>query len=121
MLCRVEREDDARIVAHHAIDLSPDGMLVLAGDASAAPGERMVVSFRATPFDIWFDTVASVERFVYGRRPGDRGPAMGLRFETLSAVQRHILRGHLRKIPPPIPKRAQPIDYAATLGRILYG
>jgi hypothetical protein len=63
-----------------------------------------------TEFPIWFDTRATVARIVEGRRPGDDGRALGLRFDSLPAVSRLILRGHLRKIPPTLPKRELPLD-----------
>ena len=112
--CTVVREEDFRIVAHEARDLSPDGMLV-STDRDLAVGENMIVSFRATQLGLWFDTEATVARIIKGRRPGDRGPAVGLQFSTLDRVKRLILRGHLRRVPPPLPRRLQRIDWTATI------
>jgi hypothetical protein len=118
--CRVVRPLKDELVGKVTLDLSPEGMLVLAED-DVLPGERLHVSFRATELDIPFDTDATVTRLVHNRRPGDSGPALGLCFGSLDSVKRLILRGFLRKIPPPLPKREQRVDYAATVGRILFG
>jgi hypothetical protein len=92
--CRVRRLD-WRLVGDRTIDLSPEGMLV-SSDELLATGTDLVVSFQATELPIWFDTMATVARTVEGRRPGDTGRAIGIKFDTLPAVSRLILRGHLR-------------------------
>ncbi len=112
--CHVVRERDFSLVSERSLDLSPDGMLV-ATEADLEPGENVIVSFQATDLGIWFDTEARVARIVRGRRPGDRGRGAALAFSTLGRVKRFILRGHLRKIPPRIPQRAQRIDWTATV------
>lgn len=115
--CQVVRERDFRLIADRAVDLSPDGMLVRT-DHDLAVGENLIISFKATSLGLWFDTEATVARIIAGRRGWDRGPAVGLSFSTLDRVKRLILRGHLRKVPPPIPKRAQRIDWSKTVGRV---
>jgi hypothetical protein len=115
--CRVMESRRFSLVADRTVDLSPEGMLVRSV-AGLEVGDEVVVSFRATDFGIWFDSIASVTRILHGRRPGDAGRCFGLRFLTLPAVHRLILRGHLRHVPPPLPKRPQRIDYAATIRRI---
>jgi PilZ domain len=122
--CRVRRRD-GRLVGDRAMDLSPQGMLVFS-DEQLPAGAELVVSFQTTDLPLWFDTRATVRRVIEGRRPGDRGRAIGLHFETLPAVSRLILRGHLRKAPPILPQRALPpelvrpsVDYAAALRRML--
>jgi hypothetical protein len=112
--CTVVRGLDFKIVAHQAHDVSPDGLLV-STEQELEVGENMIVSFRATQLGLWFDTEARVARMIRGRRPGDRGPAVGLCFTTLDRVKRLILRGHLRRVPPPLPRRAQRIDWTATI------
>jgi hypothetical protein len=97
------------LIADRAIDLSPLGALVLSDD-DLSPGTEVVVSFMTTDFPIWFDTRATVARVIEGRRPGDDGRALGLRFDSLASVSRLILRGHLRKIPPTLPRRELPLD-----------
>jgi hypothetical protein len=114
MSCQIVRQRDFRLIAEKALDVSPDGML-LSTDVDLEVGENVFVSFRATGLGLWFDTEASVTRLVRGRRPGDKGKAVGIRFSTLSGVKRLILRGHLRRIPPPVPRRSQRIDWSATV------
>ncbi len=117
LTCQVVREKDFTLVSDQAVDLSPDGMLVLS-DRDLSPGENVFVTFRATSLGLWFDTEARVARVVNGRRRGDRGRAIGLSFSTLDRVKRLILRGHLRRVPPPVPRRAQRIDWTATVRSI---
>ncbi len=112
--CQVVRERDFRLVAERALDVSPDGMLVQT-ESELAVGESLIVSFKATQLGLWFDTEASVARIVKGRRDGDRGAGIGLSFSTLDRVKRLILRGHLRRVPPPLPRRTQRIDWSATV------
>jgi hypothetical protein len=114
LTCQVVRERDFRLVANRALDLSPDGMLVQS-DSELHVGESHIVSFRATQLGLWFDSEAHVARIVRGRRDGDRGPGIGLSFTTLDRVKRLILRGHLRRVPPPLPRRMQRIDWTATV------
>lgn len=118
MPCQIVRERDFRLVAEEALDVSPDGMLV-SSDVELDPGENVFVSFRATELGIWFDTEARVARVIRGRRPGDKGRGIALRFSTMPRVKRFILRGHLRNVPPPVPRRAQRIDWAATVRSIV--
>jgi hypothetical protein len=123
--CRVRRVEDWRLLGDRAVDLSPQGMLVLS-DERAEEGTELVVSFQATELPIWFDTFGTVTRVVHGRRPGDPGRALGVRFETLPAVSRLILRGYLRRMPPAPATREPPpdliderIDYAGMLRPLL--
>jgi PilZ domain-containing protein len=104
--CRVRRRD-GRLVGDRSLDLSPQGMLVFS-DELLPFGAELIVSFRATDLPLWFDTHATLRRIVEGRRPGDRGRALGLHFESLPPVSRLILRGHLKNIPPVVPKREPP-------------
>ena len=115
--CRVVDQQKFKMVADRMVDLSPQGMLVRS-DAGLEIGEDVIVSFQTTDFGIWFDTEAQVTRVVHNRRYGDPGRCFGLRFLTLPAVSRLILRGNLRRVPPPLPRRAQRIDYAATIRHI---
>ena len=120
LACRVVRERDFRLLGSHAIDLSPDGMLVMS-ILDAEPGEELLVSFRATELGIWFDAEGTVARVVRGRRPKDRGRGLGIRFTQFDPVSRLVLRGHLRRTAPPVPQRTARIDYAATVRRIAIG
>ena len=112
--CTVVRERDFREVATQARDLSPDGMLV-ATTHDLEVGESMIVSFCATQLGLWFDSEATVARIVRGRRDGDQGPGIGLSFSSLDRVKRLVLRGLIRRIPPPLPRRTQRIDWSATI------
>jgi PilZ domain len=114
LTCQVVRERDFRLVSDRALDLSPDGMLVHS-EAELELGESLIVSFKATQLGLWFDSEAQVARIVKGRRDGDRGAGIGLSFSTLDRVKRLILRGHLRRVPPPLPRRTQRIDWCATV------
>src|SRR5258708_27699057 len=111
--CRVRRLDASRLVGDRTLDLSPQGMLVMS-DEGIFEGSSLLVSFMATELPIWFDTQATVTRIVQGRRPGDVGRALGLRFDTLPAVSRLILRGHLRKLPAALAQREPPLELART-------
>lgn len=116
--CQVVRERDFRLVADTSLDLSPSGMCV-PSEHFMERGENVIVSFQATHLGLWFDTEATVTRLVEGRRAEDRGIAgFALRFTTLEPVKRLILRGHLRRVPPPLPRRLQRIDWSATIRSI---
>lgn len=125
--CRVRDLETWGLVGDRTVDLSPQGMLLLS-DERIDEGSELVVSFQATELPIWFDTLACVTRIVEGRRPGDPGRALGLRFQTLPAVSRLILRGHLRKLPlapaqrePPRQLVARDPDYADVVRDIWEG
>ncbi len=115
--CQVVRERDFRLVGDTTLDLSAEGMLVRSV-ADLTPGEDVLVSFHAKKLGIWFDMDARVARVIRGRRPTDRGRAIGLRFHDISPISRLILRGHLRRLPPPVPRREVRVDYAETVRRI---
>jgi hypothetical protein len=107
LACSVVRERDFRLVSSLAIDLSEGGMLV-AADVPVFTGEEVIVSFRGPRSDRWFDQQAVVARVIHGRRPGDRGPCLGLSFEGMDAATRTALGRHLRGLPPPDPARPWP-------------
>jgi hypothetical protein len=116
--CQVVRERDFKMLSDRTLDLSPDGMRVKTHQAVRV-GDKLIVSFKApTDVELWFDTEATVRRIEKGRRPKDNGRAIGVEFGPLSQVARLILRGSLRKVPPPVPRRAHRIDYAATIANI---
>jgi hypothetical protein len=116
--CTVLRQDDFMPVGEFALDLSQDGMLVMT-DSDAERGQELLVSFQATDLNLWFHAEARIARVIEGRRPGDRGRCLGVEFTSLDPVKRHILQGSLRRVPPPVPRRPQRIDYVATLRRLL--
>ncbi len=117
--CSVVREHDFKLIGSHVVDLSPDGMLVLA-EADVLTGEEVVVSFRTPMSPLWFDAVGTIARVVHGRRPGDFGPCLGVKFDQAEEVSRIVLEEKLRKIPPPLPRRAARLDYAAMVASALH-
>ena len=114
--CQIVRERDYKVVGRRSFDLSPQGILV-PSEADVDVGEPLLVSFRATGFGILFATTGTVARIVHGRRREDRARCLGVSFR-LDPLARHLLRGGLRKVPPPLPRRTRRIDYAATVERI---
>ncbi len=117
--CCVVRFRDGKVIGRRAFDLSPHGMRVALSDADVEPGDLLHVTFQATDIRKWFYTDARAARVLHGRRERERGRSLGIQFEGLDAVSRLILRGALRRVPPPLPQREQRIDYAATVGRLL--
>src|SRR5580700_4479543 len=105
--CSVVREKDSKLASLRAVDLSPDGMRVELRDVDVEAGDRFFVCFRTTDFGIWFYTDAYAARLLRGRRPGESGRSLALRFGSLSAVSRLCIRGALRRVPPHLPQRAQ--------------
>jgi len=101
--CQVVRERDFKLVARKVVDLSDVGMLV-APIARVLTGEEVIVSFMAPFSRSWIDAEATVARVVHGRRPGDRGMALGLCFHNIDEVARALLRQNLRGLPPPLPR-----------------
>lgn len=103
--CQVVRELDFSLIGSRTLDVSPSGMLVATG-REVAIGDKLIVSFKAPDgCGLWFDAEATIRRIEHGRRPTDKWRAIGLEFETLSRVSRLILRGGLRRVPPPLPRR----------------
>jgi hypothetical protein len=115
--CQVVREDKFKLLGDRAIDLSTDGMLVLSS-AHVLKGQEVLVSLRVPGTGRWLDVAATVARVVRGRRHGDRGRALGLRFEPLDTASSRMLRWALRRVPPTLPVRPPRIDYAATASLI---
>jgi hypothetical protein len=114
--CQVVREHDFKLVARQALDLSPDGILVLA-DTPVLTGEDVIVSFRAPISRLWFDGIGTVARVEHGRRPGDRGNCLGIKFDFTEQFYRALLSVNMRNVPPPLPRRAQRLDYAAMISQ----
>jgi len=92
--CQVVRERDFRIVARQMVDLSEEGMLVDSVER-VLTGEGLIVTFKAPFSHAWIDAEAIVTRVIHGRRPGDRGYALGLQFEAVDAASRVRLRDQL--------------------------
>jgi len=100
--CQVVRLHDFRLLANTIENISIGGML--AGPSMPAnPGEKLIVSFFLPNIRQWLDTDAEVARVIRGRRPQDRGPQLGIRFEGLSAEHEQGLRRALAYVPPAPP------------------
>jgi hypothetical protein len=112
--CQVVRERDFRLIGSRGVDLSPQGMLVMAQER-VLTGEPVIVAFRLPRSAFWFDAEATVARVVHGRRPGDLGRCFALSFETLEPDAQAFLRRALRGVPPPLPAREPRIDYAESI------
>lgn len=103
--CQAVGVEGFRLLGERALDLSPRGMLV-ASDAPAELGERVIVSFRAPGSDaLWMDAEAELARIVQGFRPDDPGYCIGLDFTYFERSSRHELLTRLAGVPPPIPSR----------------
>ena len=116
--CQVVRERDFKLLSERTVDLSIGGMMILT-DERVLTGEDVIISFRAPGVGSWFDAQGSIARVIHGRRPGDRGRALGVRFHQLDVVSRAYLKAGLRSLPPPVPLRDARIDYAASVERIM--
>jgi Tfp pilus assembly protein PilZ len=118
--CQIVRERDMKLLGTRTVDLSAGGLL-LPSEMDVDIGEDVMVSFRATTFGLLFATSGSVARVLDVRRAKDKQRCVGVHFE-LPALSRHYLRGALRRVPPPLPKRPRQtekrIDYAATIRKI---
>ena len=115
--CEVVRERDFRLIARTALDVSSGGLLVTTYER-VLTGEELIVSFRAPGSILWVDAEATVARVIHGRRPEDRGRALGIEFGDIPQDARAYLADGLRGAPPPIPARAPRIDYAATIASL---
>jgi hypothetical protein len=109
------RERDFKLLGDWAVDLSPEGMLVVTRD-DVLTGEEVIVSFSIPRTRVIVDAVATVARVVHGRRPSDRHRrALGLSFDALDDEHTRLLRAQLHRIPPPLPSRPPRVDYAAMI------
>lgn len=115
--CQVVRERGFELIGERAADLSQDGMLLLS-DRPVQIGEELIVTFRVPGTQQWIDTTATAVRVVRGRRPGDRGPAIGLHFDPLSSAGNLLVRSMIERFPPTFPARPPRVDYAATVDLI---
>jgi c-di-GMP-binding flagellar brake protein YcgR len=97
--CQVVRARDFRLVADTTLDVSTRGMRVVT-HGRVLTGEELIVSFRLPRSSRWIDTDATVVRVVHGRRPGERGRALGLQFHGVDEGMRRVLFDALRFAPP---------------------
>lgn len=118
--CQVVRERDFKLVGESTLDLSPEGMLVLTRDR-VLTGEDLLITFKTPILGTWFDAEARVARVIHGRRPGDYGRALGIRFRRLDRIAKSLLEASLRNFPAAVPSRDPRIDYAESVTRIIVG
>lgn len=115
--CELVRLRGFRLIGRRALDLSTTGVRVAALD-DAAPGEPVILTFRAPGTEAWIDVEGSVARVVRGRRASDCGASVGVSFDEIDPTHRAVLVRALPKLPPALPKRDPRIDWAATVRRI---
>lgn len=115
--CQVVAEQGFRLLGETTYDVSEHGLL-LASDADVWLGERVFVTLETPRGVSWVDGEAEVVRVVRGRRQGDRGRGIGLRFSRMDAIDRVILGASLRGLPPPLPARHLRCDYAGAVEAI---
>lgn len=115
--CQLALESEVEPLATECLDISADGMRVLAARALPLDSEvRVTLTLPATETRVRF--AASVRRVVRGRRRGDQNMELGLRFLDCSVVDGAILDASLSGHPPPVPARRLRMDYAASVLRI---
>ena len=104
--CQIVRDSDTQVFSERTSDISEAGML-FHSDADLALGDTLTVSFQTTDLGIWVDAHATVVRLVRGRRQEDPGFGFGVRFDALDPIKRLVVRGALRRMKPPVPRRAR--------------
>ena len=112
--CEAVADRGFRLVGRTLRDLSAEGAF-LETDADVEIGEEIYIAFQAPRTRLWMDARARVVRHVRGRRAGDSSRGVGLRFETIDAVDRAVLEGSLSALPPPVPARPVRADYASAV------
>jgi hypothetical protein len=100
---QIVRLHDFRLMADSIENLSVGGALAGLSD-SATLGDKLLVSFQVPNTQVWLDVDAVVARVIQGRRPTDRCPQLGLRFETMSSNSQRWLQYILQHAPPAAPK-----------------
>lgn len=91
------RARDFQRVGTTVVDLSPDGMRVLA-DADVEVGDELVVAFRAPVTEAWIECAAWVAHVA-------DDDTFGVVFD-LDQEMRETLEISLSRVPPVIPRRA---------------
>lgn len=116
--CRAMSWERFEIVGERLLDLSSCGAF-LQSDAQMRIGEEVLLAFRMPWLGPDVLVSASVARLVEGRRRGDFGRGVGLRFD-LEPRTRAELRARLTPFEPTAPARPHPVDYALAVERIAY-
>lgn len=92
---------DARrftLLGERILDASAEGCL-LACDAEARVGQRVLLTFQLPEQGTWFDAEAEVVRVIEGNRYGDPGYAAALRYVDFDRADRLALGVDLRAHP----------------------
>ena len=92
---------DARrftLLGERILDASAEGCL-LACDAEAKVGQRVLLTFQLPKRGTWFDAEAEVVRVIEGNRYGDPGYAAALRYVDFNRADRLALGVDLRAHP----------------------
>jgi hypothetical protein len=97
--CQLVRERDFHLVGRHVVDLSLEGLRVLA-DRPVLTGEKTLVAMKV-PFGspLWLDAEAVVTRVLHGRRAGDGPRSLGLEFTWIAPEARAALERQLERFP----------------------
>ncbi|MCS6797243.1 MAG: PilZ domain-containing protein [Myxococcota bacterium] len=112
--CQVVADTGFRLLGRWTLDVSTEGIRV-ASLGHTARGEVVYVSLRLPRTSLWIDAIGEVVRVARGRRTGEPGPALGIRFTSIEPVDRALLAASLRGLPPPLPARRVRVDYAAAV------
>ncbi len=115
--CELVRTRDWSLAGRRILDLSLEGLKIQA-ENELAPGEDVQVFFRVPFSPIWVLAEGSVARVIHGRRPGDDGPAYGIRLAPLHPKAQKALSAASARFPLTLPWRSRRIDYAATVRAI---
>lgn len=115
--CEVVRTRDYRLIGRKMVDLSTDGLQILAED-EAMLHEDVEVFFRVPYSGVHLLAEGHVARVIRGKRPGDNGPSYGISLGGLHPDAMRALRGAQNRFPPTIPWRPRRVDYAATIRAI---
>jgi hypothetical protein len=115
--CEVVRTRDYSMIGRKMVDLSTDGLQVLA-DGHVTLGESVEVFFRVPYSGLYVLAEGQVARVIRGKRPGDEGPAYGIKLAGLHPDAEQALRAASLRFPPTWAWRPRRIDYAATVHAI---
>lgn len=114
--CRAMSWAGFEVVGETLHDLSPHGALLEcdgpAADGEVRIGDEVLLAFRMPWLGPDVVVTAEVARVIEGRRAGDPGRCVGLRFVDLDPEEREELRARLAMLEPTAPARQHPIDYA---------
>jgi len=115
--CEVVRTRDYSMIGRKMIDLSTEGLQVIA-DGHVTIGESVEVFFRVPYSGIYVLAEGAVARVIRGKRAGDEGPAYGIKLAPLHPEADRALEAASLRFPPTLPWRPRRVDYAATVRAI---